>query len=64
MQKYLLVTSIEDKKPDKTALEKWFKSNKLEAKFDPSLFSYFKTTVIDKKKYKEHYYTVSFMKVL
>ena len=63
-QKYLLATSIEDKKPNILEWKAWFKSNFPKTTFNPTLIGFFKTVFSDGKEFREGYYTVCFLKIL
>jgi hypothetical protein len=64
VHKYLLVTSADDKKPNKRQWREWLKkelSSKI--RFDPKLFRSFRTQISDEKQFIPGYYEVCLLKV-
>lgn len=63
-QKYLLVTSVEDEKPEVPDWIDYFKRGIPGIKFYSELFGFIRTRFIDEKKPRHGYYTLCLLKVL
>jgi len=61
--KYLLVTSIKDKRPSKNDWRNLFKKNFPGVTYNPDLFNSFKTEFSNGKNFIPGYYTVCLLKV-
>ena len=63
-RKYLLVSSLEDKKPAKSEWNDYFKREIRGVKFDPEFFRFFRTKFIDDRISRDGYYTLCLLKVI
>jgi hypothetical protein len=64
VHKYLLVTSADDKKPNKREWREWLKEELLrKIRYDPKLFRFFRTQISDGKQFISGYYEVCLLKV-